>query len=79
MVNDNVQSGLYQTASEAIREGLRLLRERDAHLESLRADLQAGFAAVAQGSYLDLDSRSLASLSRQVKARGRKRLAQKSA
>lgn len=78
MVNDKVQSGLYQTASEVIREGLRLLRERDAHLENLRADLQAGFSAVDLGSYYDLDSRSLASLSRQVKARGRKRLVQKS-
>ena len=29
LVEEKVQSGLYQTASEVVREGLRLLRERD--------------------------------------------------
>ncbi len=29
LVQDKVASGLYQTASEVIREGLRLLKERD--------------------------------------------------
>ena len=29
LVQDKVASGLYQTASEVVREGLRLLKERD--------------------------------------------------
>ena len=29
LVNRKVKSGLYQTASEVVREGLRLLDERD--------------------------------------------------
>jgi antitoxin ParD1/3/4 len=32
LVNDKVKSGLYQTASEVIRDGLRLLKERDQRL-----------------------------------------------
>ena len=45
-VNGKVQSGLYHSASEVIREGLRLLKEKDAvhqrKLEALRRDIQVG-------------------------------------
>ena len=37
-----VESGRYQTASEVIRAGLRLLEEREAHLTALRAALVNG-------------------------------------
>ena len=43
LVNDKVRSGLYQTASEVVREALRLLKQRDD--EARRADQQAGLAA----------------------------------
>jgi antitoxin ParD1/3/4 len=41
LVNDKVRSGLYQTASEVVREALRLLKQRDdeARLEERRAGL----------------------------------------
>jgi antitoxin ParD1/3/4 len=41
LVNDKVRSGLYQTASEVVREALRLLKQRDddARLEEQRAGL----------------------------------------
>jgi len=45
LVNEKVRSGLYQTASEVVREALRLLKQRD-H-EARRADQQAGLAASA--------------------------------
>ena len=32
LVNEKVESGLYQTASEVVREALRLLKERDAEI-----------------------------------------------
>jgi antitoxin ParD1/3/4 len=41
LVNDKVRSGLYQTASEVVREALRLLKRRDdeVHREDQRAAL----------------------------------------
>ena len=45
-VREQIDSGRYQSASEVIRDGLRLLEERaafkQAKLEALRADIQAG-------------------------------------
>ena len=45
LVNEKVRSGLYQTASEVVREALRLLKLRDD--EARRADVRAGLAAPA--------------------------------
>ncbi len=46
-VKEMVQSGRYATASEVMREGLRLMEERErsriAKLEALRANVQEGF------------------------------------
>ena len=49
LVNEKVRSGLYQTASEVVREALRLLKNRDDEVR--RADRQAALAlaAVAAG------------------------------
>jgi antitoxin ParD1/3/4 len=47
---DKVASGLYQTSSEAMRDALRLMRERDAlyeeRVKQIRSDLAEGFAEV---------------------------------
>ena len=74
LVNDKVKTGMYQTASEVIREGLRLLRERDHRLEALRRDVRAGFEAVERGEYSSFDESNIQELAERVKARGRKRL-----
>jgi len=45
-VRDQLSSGRYQSASEVIRDGLRLLEEqtalKQAKLDALRAEIQAG-------------------------------------
>ncbi|MDO5374175.1 MAG: type II toxin-antitoxin system ParD family antitoxin [Corynebacterium glutamicum] len=41
-LSEQVESGRYQTASEVIRAGLRLLEEREARLTALRAALING-------------------------------------
>jgi antitoxin ParD1/3/4 len=46
LVNKKVRSGLYQTASEVVREALRLLRQRD--LESRRVEQHAGLTPAGQ-------------------------------
>lgn len=75
LVDSKVSSGMYQTASEVIREGLRLLAERDAAWESLRRDVKAGFDAVDRGEYTDYDATTIHELANRVNARGRERLA----
>lgn len=56
-VQSRVASGLYQTASEVIREGLRLLEERerarDVALEELRAKIRRGAEQADRGELLD--------------------------
>lgn len=69
LVNDKVSSGLYQTASEVVREALRLLKQRDQ--ERLRADIQAGFDQLARGEGKHYDEVSGRRLTERVKAKGR--------
>jgi len=70
LVTEKVKSGMYQTSSEVIREGLRLLKERDEHLDALRRDVRDGFMAVERGEYTDYDARSVKQLAEKVKERG---------
>jgi antitoxin ParD1/3/4 len=53
LVTEKVKSGLYHTASEVIREGLRLLEERDrlyqARLVELRREVRRGLDQLDRG------------------------------
>ena len=59
LVQDKVASGLYNSASEVIRESLRLLHERDRvreiRLEELRKEIQKGLAS-SQPEPLDIEA-----------------------
>ena len=74
LVNSKVKTGMYQTASEVIREGLRLLKERDEARASLKADVLAGFAEIAKGNYVEYDATATKQLAREIMARGRQQL-----
>ena len=51
-----VRSGRYGSASEVVREGLRLVEEREAKLKALRAMLDASIAAGGEASDTDIDA-----------------------
>lgn len=59
IVEQKVKTGLYTSASEVVREGLRLLQQRDemreAKLKALRADIQKGIDDLEAGRYRDGD------------------------
>ncbi len=71
LVNRKVQSGLYQSASEVIREGLRLLEDQDhlraLHLDEARKKIRAGLNELDRGEGISGE---------QVYARMKKRSAQ---
>ncbi|MEI5998529.1 type II toxin-antitoxin system ParD family antitoxin, partial [Paraburkholderia bengalensis] len=41
-VEDRVRAGRYDTASDVVRAGLRLLEEQEAKLDALRVELEKG-------------------------------------
>ena len=51
-----VRDGRYGSASEVVREGLRLVEEREARLLALRATLEASIAQGGEVSDEDLDA-----------------------
>jgi len=72
LVRQKVSSGRYNSASEVIREALRLMdtyeRVRADALAKLRADVEAGWQQAEQGQVKDFDPES-------IKRRGREKLA----
>ena len=75
LVNNRVQSGLYQTASEVVREALRLLKQRDEDRAALNADERAGLLQLERGEGRAMDTTSTRALAAAIKKRGRARLA----
>ena len=55
-VDQIVRAGRYGSASEVVREGLRLVEEREAKLKALRAMLDASIAAGGEASEADIDT-----------------------
>jgi antitoxin ParD1/3/4 len=55
-VENIVQSGRYGSASEVVREGLRLVEEREAKLQALRDILNNSIAEGGPGSDADVEA-----------------------
>jgi len=60
LIQQLVDSGRYQNASEVIRDGLRLVEAREheqaARLEALRAAVDLGVAALERGEFAEFSS-----------------------
>jgi len=58
-----VKAGVYQNASEAVRDALRVLQQRrredDLRLKALRLQIKAGAEAIARGDYAEVDDAEL--------------------
>ena len=55
-VDQIIRAGRYGSASEVVREGLRLVEEREAKLHALRAVLDASIAAGGEASDAEIDT-----------------------
>ena len=73
-VKEQVDSGMYQSASEVVREGIRLLlqqrQDRQARLEELRRQIAVGLEQLDRGDAAPLDVEA-------IKAEGRRRFAER--
>ncbi len=74
MINDKVASGRYHSASEVVREALRLLEQQDeiyrARLVQLRKAIDVGIKQLDRGERVPFTAATV----KRVKNRGRKRL-----
>jgi antitoxin ParD1/3/4 len=78
-VNEKVKSGLYNSASEVLRESLRLLKERDMlkeiQLNELRREIMIGVDQIRNGEYTTYQSKEdFDRLANEIKTAGRARL-----
>ena len=55
-VENKIQQGRFESTSEAVRAGLRLLEEHEAKLDLLRKTLSVGAAQLDQGKGIDGDA-----------------------
>lgn len=75
LVENKVATGMYQTASEVVREALRLLSARDSYrLEALRREVRAGLDEIERGEFFEVNGQTAPRLAASVKRRGRKQL-----
>lgn len=77
LVNDKVKSGNYNSASEVVREALRLLKEQDElkriRREEMRREVMKGVTDVREGRFRTYESSN--ELAQEIIAAGKKKLA----
>jgi antitoxin ParD1/3/4 len=81
LVNDKVKSGRYNSASEVVREGLRLLQDHDElrriRRDELRREIMLGVEQIRNGEYITLRTdEDFQKFAEDIVRRGRERLAQ---
>jgi antitoxin ParD1/3/4 len=75
LVNEKVKSGLYNSASEVIRESLRLLQEQDElkrfRRDELRREIMLGVEAIRNGNYIEVKSSEMDAFAEKLIAEAR--------
>lgn len=82
LVNKKVKTGLYNSASEVVREALRLLEEQDLIREirrkELRKEILKGIEDLRAGNFITLETdEDYDTFAKQVMERGRQKLAER--
>ena len=75
LVNEKVKSGLYNSASEVIRESLRLLQEQDLLKEirrnELRREIMLGVEQIRNGEYIEVKASEMDAFAEKLIAEAR--------
>ncbi len=71
-VDGKVESGLYNNASEVVREGLRLLKEHDEIRVKWREQIERGWLQAQRGEVVD-GATAMATTRERIKTKARKR------
>jgi antitoxin ParD1/3/4 len=71
-IQGKVESGLYNNASEVVREGLRLLKEHDEIRARWREQIERGWAQAQAGHVVD-GPRAMSKIKDRLSARTKKR------
>ena len=78
LLPEKVQSGLYNPASEVVREALRLVNDRDIfqqqRLAKLRREIDVGLDDLEHGGVVRHNKQSLKAVFEKIKQEGRKAL-----
>ena len=72
-----IKRGSYQSEDEVVCEALRLLRKREKRIEELRIKLQPAVERLKRGEGIELDENSLGPFLEDIKAEGKRILAEK--
>jgi putative addiction module CopG family antidote len=74
-IHDQLAAGKYASESEVVCDAVRLLRDRESRLESLRSEITRGIDQLDRGEYIELDSdESLDEFIGDIETRAQKRL-----
>ena len=71
-VDGKVESGLYNNASEVVREGLRLLKEHDEIRVKWREQIERGWLQAQRGEVVD-GAQAMTAIRERIKTKARKR------
>lgn len=71
VVRKKIQSGMYNNASEVVREALRLMIEREAGMSWLRHEAALGFEQIERGEVVELSQEEFLKRSKRRQAVGK--------
>ncbi len=72
-----ISRGSYKSEDEVVDEALRLLKKRESRIEQLRKELAPALVRLDRGEGIELDEETLQPFFEEIKAEGKRRLAER--